>query len=443
MSSYFRIDFNDPPEEYFPLPYQERLEGKKAGEVRWTDRPLRQGEHTGKVYWDVYINAIIQKALRDRRTHDGDYLWSGGCVLYFPAGKYHLNGDIFIYDTDPTSKYYGRCWSNVNFRGEDTATKFLGENDARAIWMTGYCGGDRRESGAGAWMRSFWSQDLDICFGVYDEDFERMHGAGPADPDATHGIWSFYIDGLYVHTGGIRVKRLSADIAISSCTFDYGQRSIEILDHVYSISIQNNQFWNTGQRVRIVHDTRKFDWQSYFSAFAPNQREGYRRGGMVIISGNRDNSPGTSLLPEDEGAIHIENCDEVIFNNNYSQDTRQPIDIPPGDDENYGGRLSDCCNFCNGHALTLRGCRYVTVANNIFGSYWPTRGGVVTLEDTHFASVTGNIITPIGGMNREKQQLSEEALSELPESRAVYVAPDCTHVLVSGNVVETVGPFGE
>lgn len=30
---------------------------------------------------------IIQKALASDRTHQGDFLWLGGSVFYFPAGK--------------------------------------------------------------------------------------------------------------------------------------------------------------------------------------------------------------------------------------------------------------------------------------------------------------------------------------------------------------------
>ena len=441
--SYFIVDVNDPPAEYFPLPFQRRLEHGKAGPVEHTVMPLRQGRDTGRVFWDVYVNAIIQKALRDARTHDGDYLWSGGCLLLFPAGKYHLAGDLFIYDTDPSSPRFGQCWTNVNVRGDDSATKLLGEGNAKAIYMTGYCGDGRFESAAGGWMQSFWSQNLDLCFGLYDEDFKRLHNAAPTDPQATHGIWSYYLDKLYVHTGGIRIKRLSSDICITNSTFDIGAHSIEICDQVYSVTIQNNHFWNKGQRVRLVHSTERFDWQAYFVAHTNHsQREGYRRGGLVLIVGNRDNSPGTSSLPGQEGAFHIENCDTVVFSGNYSQDTRQPIDLPAGKgDLNYGGRLSSQANFCNGRALSVKNCRYVNVGNNVFGSYWPVGGGVITFDNTHYSLIANNIITPIGGMNRERSQVSDAVLAELPSAYAIEVTDTCSGIQVHNNVVEEIGPF--
>ena len=443
MNSHFIINFEDPPADYFPLPFEPREAAGRAGGVQFTDRPLRHGEHSGKVFWDVYINAVIQKVLADPRSHDGDRLWSGGILLYFPAGKYHLNNNLYIYDTNPGSPHYGQCWSNVNVRGDDTSTKFLAEGACTAIYMTGYCGAGRLESAQGACMRDFWSQGLDICFGVYDEDLERFHGRPPVDPQMTHGIWSFYVDKLYVHSGGVRIKRLSSDISITNCTFDYGKNSIEILDHVYSVTIQNNHFWNQGARVRIVHSTERFDWKPFFEAKRLSQREGYARGGMILIVGNRDNSPGTSKFPEGEGAFHIENCDEVVFTGNYSQDTRQPIDIPAGQDENYGGRILPEANFCNGSAFTARNCRYVNLSNNIFGGYWPAGRGVVRFDKTSYSTISNNIFTPGGGMNRELAQLSPEALAKLPESYAVEVTESCLGVQVQGNVVETVGAFKE
>lgn len=440
-SSYFIIDINDPPAEYFPLPFQKRLAEGNAGPIEFTNKPLRHGKDTGIVYWDVYINAIIQKALRDTRTHDGDYLWSGGSLFFFPAGRYHLYGDVFFYDTDPSSPKYGQCWSNVNILGQGSATKLLKEGKAEAIYMTGYCGGGRYESAQGAWMQDFWSQGLDICFGLYDEDFERLHGARPTDPKMTHGIWSFYVDKLYVHTGGIRIKRLSSDICIINSVFDYGKYSIDIRDQVYSVTIQNNHFWNIGQRVRLVHSTERFDWQKYFTAVEPHQREGYRRGGLVLIVGNRDNSPQNSVFPADEGAFHIENCDTVVFSSNYSQDTRQPIDVPVDKGGDYGGRLSSGANFCNGRALNVKNCRYVNVGNNIFGAYWPAGTGVVTFDNTHYSSIANNIFTPIGGMNRERTQLSDDVLANLPEAYAIEVTDACSGVQVKDNVVEEVGSF--
>jgi len=441
--THFIINIEDPPAEYFPLPFEPREAAGRAGRVQSTRRPLRHGEHTGKVFWDVYINAIIQKMLADPRSHDGDALWSGGLLLYFPAGKYHLNNNIYIYDTEPGSPRYGQCWTNVNIRGDDTATKFLAEGGCRAIYMTGYCGGGRLESAQGSSIRDFWTQGLDVCFGVYDDDLERFHGQRPVDPMMTHGIWSIYVDKLYVHSGGMRVKRLSSDISVTNCTFDAGKNSIEIIDQVYSVTIQNNHFWNQGQRVRIVHSTERFDWKPFFEARRAAQREGYRRGGLVLIVGNRDNTPGTSFLPGDEGAFHIENCDEVVFSSNYSQDTRQPIDIPAGQDENRGGRILPEANFCNGSALTVRNCRYVNVAGNVFGGYWPVGRGVVRFDQTHFSTINNNIFTPIGGMNREAAQISPAALAKLPESYAVEVTGSCTGVKVHANVVETVGAFKE
>lgn len=441
MNNYFVIDFSNPPREYFPLPYQQRLDEGRAGQIKYTSEPLIHGKDTGKVYWDLYINAIIQKALRDNRTHDGDTLWSGGSVFFFPAGKYHLNGNLYFYDTDPTSKHYGQCWTNVNIYGQDTATKFIGEAENATIYMTGYCNEKRRESAMGGWMRSFWTQRLNIQFGLYDEEFEKLHGVRPNNPQNTHGIWSFYLDKLYVNIGGLCIKRLSSDISITDSVFDYGARSIEILDHVYSVTIQNNHFWNRGQRVRIVHSQQRFDWNKYFNRHQTSQREGYKRGGLVIISGNRDNSPGTSNIPADEGAFHIENCDTVIFTNNYSQDTRQPINIPAGEDENYGGRISPEFNFCNGRALNIKNCRYVNVANNVFGSYWPKQTGVVTFDNTHYSSITNNIFTPIGGMNREKDQIDTNLLKNLPKAYAIDVNTNCSHIIVSQNIVEEIGPF--
>ena len=435
------INFNNPPREYFPLPYQRRISTGKAGPMELTNHPLKQGPDTGKVYWDVYINAIIQKALADNRTHEGDFLWSGGSLFFFPAGKYHLCGNLFFYDTNPENPKYGQSWTNINIQGQGSATKFLAEGNAKAIYMTGYCGGGRNESANGSWMRDFWSQGLDICLGVYDEELQALHGSIPQDPNMTHGIWSLYIDKLYVHTGGIIIKRLSSDISITDCTFDYGTYSIDIRDQVYSVTIQNNHFWNRGPCVRIVHSTERFDWQRYFSERSPRQREGYQRGGLVIINGNRDTTPGTSKIPIDEGVFHIENCDNVIFTDNYLHDTRQPVNLSPDKDENWGGRLSPLANFCNGRALSVKNCKYVNVANNIFAAFWPKNTGVITFDNTHFSSITNNIITPFGGMNRSSDQLTEDTLKKLPDAYGIHIKDNCTNIQLDNNITEEAGRF--
>ena len=400
--SYYVINFNDPPKEFFPLPYQKRISKGQVGPIEMTDHPLKQGQDTGKVFWDVYINAIIQKALASDRTHQGDFLWSGGSVFFFPAGKYHLCGNVFFYDTNPQSPKYSQSWTNIEIKGQGSASKFLAEGSAKAIYITGYCGKGRYESANGAWIRDLWTQDLDICLGTYDEDLQALHGAVPKDPNMTHGVWSFYIDKLYVHTGGIIIKQLSSDISITNCTFDYGNYSIDIRDHVYSITIQNNYFWNHGPRVKIVHSTERFDWQQFFAKKKPRQREGYRRGGLVLINGNRDNAPGTSTIEADQAAFYIENCDNVIFTDNSLYDTRQPINLALAEGEKSPGRVLPDANFCNAKALLVKNCNYVVVSDNIFSAFWPENAGVITFDDTHYSSIQGNIITPIGGMNRSR-----------------------------------------
>jgi len=135
--SYYVINFNNPPKEFFPLPYQKRISRGKPGQIEMTDRPLKQGQDTGKVYWNVYINAIIQKSLASDRTHQGDFLWSGGSVFFFPAGKYHLCGNVFFYDTNPQSPKYSQSWTNIEIKGQGSASKFLGEGDAKSIYIPG------------------------------------------------------------------------------------------------------------------------------------------------------------------------------------------------------------------------------------------------------------------------------------------------------------------
>jgi|GEM_PF-3648076 len=465
MQSDYIIDFGNPPSHFFPLPYQTRNTQVKqediadqdkhknrpyqakhvkpfAGEIEYTDKPLSPGKDSGSVYWDLYINAIIQKTLNAPLTRSQGYP-TGGIEFHFPAGKYHLNDSIFFYDTDPVSPAYGQGAMSVNITGHHTSTQIKGENNAKAIYLTGYCCEEvfRYESVGTGWMCNFWTEGLDICLGVYDEDLEVLHGDKPANNALSHGIWSFYLDKLYVNGGGVIVKRISSDISITDSVFDYGKKSIEILDHVYSVTIQNNHFWNTGQRVRIVHSTERFDWQPFFSKKYARQREGYKRGGIVLITGNRDISPGTSGIPTDEGAFHIENCDEVIFTNNICQDTRQPIDIPPDLDENYGGRLSTEANFCNARAANFLNCKYVNVANNIFGSYWPANTGVVTFTDTHYSTISNNIFTPIAGMNRDKSQLDPAVLESLTDAWAIDTSESCVGVQVANNVVEEIGNF--
>ena len=441
--SYYTINFNDPPQEFFPLPYQKRLSPGKAGPVEMTDRPLRQGQDTGKVYWDVYINAVIQKALASDRTHEGDFLWSGGSVFYFPAGKYHLHGDLFFYHTDPNSPKYSQLWTNVEIRGQNSASKLLAEGGGnKSIYITGYCGSGRYESAAGAWLRDLWTQDIDYRLGIYAEELMALHGAVPKDPKMSHGILSYYIDKLYVHTGGIIVKQYSGDISITDSVFDYGDYSIDIRDHVYTVTIQNNHFWNHGPRVRIVHSQERKDWKQFFDKYnAWHQREGYNRGGLVIINGNRDNTPGTSVIPADQAAFHIENCDNVVFTANFLHDTRQPIDLKLKKGETSPGRILPEANFCNARALYVKNCNYVVVSDNIFAAFWPKDTGVITFEDTHFSTIQGNIISPIGGMNRSKDQISEEILKALPKSFGIDTRKECSYLNISGNVIEEVGSF--
>ena len=256
------------------------------------------------------------------------------------------------------------------------------------------------------------------------------------------GVWSFYIDKLYINAGGITIKQLASDISITNSTFDYGQYSIDIRDHVYSITIQNNYFWNHGPRVRIVHSTDRFDWQQYIAKHRPRQREGYRRGGLVLINGNRDNAPGTSTIESDQAAFYIENCDNVIFSDNSLYDTRQPINLPLAEGEKSAGRILPVANFCNAKALYVKNCNYVVVSDNIFSAFWPANAGVITFEDTHYSTIQGNIITPIGGMNRSWDQISKAMLKKLPKSYGIDTI-NCSPIKIDNNVVEEIGPFRE
>jgi hypothetical protein len=86
---------------------------------------------------------------------------------------------------------------------------------------------------------------------------------------------------------------------------------------------------------------------------------------------------------------------------------------------------------------------YVLVSNNIFSAFWPENTGVITFKGTHYSSILGNIITPIGGMNRSRDQITEKILSQLPDSYGIETKKNCSYIKVNNNIVEKIGPFDE
>ena len=105
------------------------------------------------------------------------------------------------------------------------------------------------------------------------------------------------------------------------------------------------------------------------------------------------------------------------------------------------GRILPEANFCNARALYVKNCNYVVVSDNIFAAFWPKETGVITFEDAHFSTIQGNIISPIGGMNRSKDQISEAMLEKLPKSCAIDTQKNCSHLKIEDNVVEEIGKF--